>query len=434
MAGVSVVPTMASEPVSMIEHNSEEPLIKQVKPEKNLEQEEGIDDQLTLSQYFMNKSSSSVSPSMGTPLVGEASATTNRKRARVMIKDRCKKSATHSSPTMQKAKAFQASLDPTQPSFIKLLSRSHVTHGFWLGLPADFCRMYLPPHDHTIPLEGDNEKQYEAKFIAERQGLSGGWRGFSLAHNLQEGDAAVFHLVQQYKFKVYTVRAVHERSYLEENCQNDGQPETNYELGDEGFIFENDKEDSPAETKDGSSTGSFVDLKKFSIVVNECPMDSKFSISARQKYYELCCAQKSYLHDGFAENINYTLAVGIILETVSIADNIKACTLSTPLTDFKSWDNTLSGFMHLGMDVGFLQERLSKLSTRAIEFQGSHEASRHCEIITEENNLNKEIESVERKLMELKEALMDVQVEKEALETQFLIYDMVFCGMAKSPW
>ncbi|XP_019179234.1 PREDICTED: B3 domain-containing protein Os01g0234100-like [Ipomoea nil] len=380
----------------------------------------------------MNKSSSSVSPSMGTPLVGEASAT-NRKRARVM------KSAALSSPTMQKAKALQASLDPTQPSFIKFLSRSHVTQEFWLALPADFCRMYLPPNDHTIPLEGDNEKQFEAKFIAERQGLSGGWRGFSLAHNLQEGDAAVFHLVQQYKFKVYTVRAnnsdhMHERPYLEENCQNDGQPETNYELGDEGFISENDKEGSPAETMVVSSTGSFVDLKNFSIAVNGCPVDSKFSISARVKYYELCCAQKSYLHDGFAENINYMLAVGIILETVSIADNIKACTLSTPLTDFKSWDNTLSGFMQLGMDVGFLQERLSKLSNRAIEFQGSHEASRHCEIITEESKLNKEIESVEKKLMELKEALMDVRVEKEGLVTEFLICDMAFCKMATSPW
>ncbi|XP_019166154.1 PREDICTED: B3 domain-containing protein Os01g0234100-like [Ipomoea nil] len=411
----------------------------------------------------MNKSSSSVSPSMGTPLNGEVSAT-NRKPAGVMIKESCKKSAAYSSLTMQKAKALQASLDPTQPSFIKFLSRTYATLGFWVGLPPDFCKMYLPPHDHTIQLEGDNEKQYETKFIAERQRLCGGWRGFSLAHNLQEGDAVVFHLVQQYKFKVYTVRAnnsdhMHERQletaakdvnvcqkmktvveqtvqtpYLEENCQNDGQPETDYELGDEGFIFENDNEDSPAETEDDSSTEFFVDLKNFSIVVNGCPVDSKFSISARLKYYELCCAQKSYLHDGFAENINYTLAVGIILETVSIADNIKACTLSTPLTDFKSWDTTLSGFMHLGMDVGFLQERLSKLSSRAIEFQGSHEASRHSEIITEENDLNREIESVEKKLMELKEAMMDVQVEREALETQFATCNLAFCEMATRPW
>nr|GME12267.1 B3 domain-containing protein Os01g0234100-like isoform X2 [Ipomoea batatas] len=462
MAGVGVAPTMASESVSMIEQNSIEPLIKEVKlkSEKNLEEEEEGIDQLTLSQCFMKKASSSVSPSMGTPLIGEASAT-NRKRARVMMKERYKKSAAYSYPTMQIAMALQEGLDPTQPSFIKFMSRSHVTHGFWLGLPADFCRMYLPPHDHTIPLEGDNGKQYETKFIAERQGLSGGWRGFSLAHNLQEGDAVVFHLVQQYKFKVYTVRAndsdhmhegqletaakdvngclnmntlVEQTPYLEENCQNGGQPETDYEVGDGGFIFENDKEDSPAEVKDVSSTKSFVDLTNFSIVVNGCPMDAKFSISARLKYYELCCAQKSYLHDGFPENINYTLAVGIILETVSIADNIKACTLSTPLADLKSWENTLSGFIHLGMNVDFLQERLKKLSGLAIEFQGCHEAIRHSEIITEESELNKEIESAEKKLMELKEAMVDVQVEKEALETQFLICNLGFREMAKRPW
>nr|GMD90425.1 B3 domain-containing protein Os01g0234100-like isoform X2 [Ipomoea batatas] len=370
----------------MIEQNSIEPLIKEVKlkSEKNLEEEEEGIDQLTLSQCFMKKASSSVSPSMGTPLIGEASAT-NR------MKERYKKSAAYSYPTMQIAMALQEGLDPSQPSFIKFMSRSHVTHGFWLGLPADFC------------------------------------------------DAVVFHLVQQYKFKVYTVRAndldhMHETPYLEENCQNDGQPETDYEVGDGGFIFENDKEDSPAEVKDVSSTKSFVDLTNFSIVVNGCPMDAKFSISARLKYYELCCAQKSYLHDGFPENINYTLAVGIILETVSIADNIKACTLSTPLADLKSWENTLSGFIHLGMNVDFLQERLKKLSGLAIEFQGCHEAIRHSEIITEESELNKEIESAEKKLMELKEAMVDVQVEKEALETQFLICNLGFREMAKRPW
>ncbi|GAA0174842.1 hypothetical protein LIER_28146 [Lithospermum erythrorhizon] len=39
-------------------------------------------------------------------------------------------------------------------------------------------------------------------------GLSAGWRGFSLAHNLEEGDV-VFHLVGFCRFKVYIVRANH---------------------------------------------------------------------------------------------------------------------------------------------------------------------------------------------------------------------------------
>lgn len=220
-----------------------------------------------------------------------------------------------------------------------------------------------------------------------------------------------------------------------ENSQNDGKPETDYELGGEGLILGDDKEDSPAEImKDGSPSKSFVDLNNFSIVVNGCPMDSKFSCSARVKYYELCCARKSYLHHLFPKNINYMLAVGIILETVSIADDIKASTLYTPLTDFKNWDKTLSGFQHLGMDVGFLQERLRELSSLAFEFQECHEVNRHSEIINEENDLNKEIESVEKKLMELKEAMMNLQAEKEALDTRFLICNSVFQEMAERPW
>lgn len=70
------------------------------------------------------------------------------------------------------------------------------------GLPVGFFKIYIPNHDHIIKLEGGNGVQYETKFLTEKGGLGGGWRGFSLAHNLQEGDAVVFHLVRQYEFKV----------------------------------------------------------------------------------------------------------------------------------------------------------------------------------------------------------------------------------------
>lgn len=36
----------------------------------------------------------------------------------------------------------------------------------------------------------------------DKTGLSGGWRGFSIAHKLLEGDALVFQLIKPCKFKV----------------------------------------------------------------------------------------------------------------------------------------------------------------------------------------------------------------------------------------
>ena len=40
------------------------------------------------------------------------------------------------------------------------------------------------------------------KYLVGKTGLSGGWRAFSIAHNLIEGDILVFELVQPTKFMV----------------------------------------------------------------------------------------------------------------------------------------------------------------------------------------------------------------------------------------
>lgn len=70
------------------------------------------------------------------------------------------------------------------------------------GLPKQFCDVHLPKHDETIVLVGENEQEYDTKYLVGKNGLSGGWRGFSLAHKLMEGDVLVFQLIQPCKFKV----------------------------------------------------------------------------------------------------------------------------------------------------------------------------------------------------------------------------------------
>jgi len=60
----------------------------------------------------------------------------------------------------------------------------------------------MPKLDTTIALEDETGQLYETKYLAQKAGLSAGWRGFSIAHNLLEMDVLIFHLVQPSKFRV----------------------------------------------------------------------------------------------------------------------------------------------------------------------------------------------------------------------------------------
>lgn len=54
-------------------------------------------------------------------------------------------------------------------------------------------------------LEDESGEEYNTKYLADKKGLSAGWKWFSISHKLHEGDAVVFHLVSQLglvKFKV----------------------------------------------------------------------------------------------------------------------------------------------------------------------------------------------------------------------------------------
>lgn len=53
-----------------------------------------------------------------------------------------------------------------------------------------------------MTLEDEAGRHFQVKYIAHKTGLSAGWRQFSAAHKLLEGDVLVFQLVGPTKFKV----------------------------------------------------------------------------------------------------------------------------------------------------------------------------------------------------------------------------------------
>ncbi|KAL2665098.1 hypothetical protein GLYMA_02G237500v4 [Glycine max] len=97
---------------------------------------------------------------------------------------------------LEAAEAIQINLNSSNPSFIKSM-----------GLPSKFCEEHLPKTLHDMVLEDENGSEYEAVYIGNRAGLSGGWRAFALDHKLDDGDALVFELIEASRFKIYIVRA-----------------------------------------------------------------------------------------------------------------------------------------------------------------------------------------------------------------------------------
>ncbi|KAI7978944.1 B3 domain-containing protein Os01g0234100 [Camellia lanceoleosa] len=234
-----------------------------------------------------------------------------------------------SSLVMKRAEEVQASLSPEFPSFIKLMLRSHVTYCFWMGLPSNFANRDLPGHDETVVLEDESGEEYKTKFLAVSHGLSGGWRGFAKVKKLLEGDAVVFHLVRPCKFKVHIVRAndlaIAGRA-LEPVCFDARAEETGFDQSEsETDQSENDTENLYSSDMEGYGlSGSIADFNNFNIIVNGLPIDHMLSQHTRTKYYDLCCTQKSYLHNHLLKSVDTKLAAEIVSKTITIADSIRA--------------------------------------------------------------------------------------------------------------
>ncbi|KAE8804297.1 B3 domain-containing protein [Hordeum vulgare] len=120
----------------------------------------------------------------------------------------------------KRAEKLQDSLDPDNPSFVKNMVRSHVSSCFWLGLPSSFCKDHLPPREHKMVLEDEEGVEFDAVYIGNRTGLSGGWRGFSMHHDLEDGDSLVFELAEPDRFKIYIFKAIEDAKEAEPNGKN----------------------------------------------------------------------------------------------------------------------------------------------------------------------------------------------------------------------
>ncbi|XP_058006161.1 B3 domain-containing protein Os01g0234100 isoform X2 [Hevea brasiliensis] len=386
------------------------------------------------------------------------------------------------SSAMIRAEEVQSNLESTFPSFIKCLVRSHVGSCFWMGLPGPFCRAHLPHEDTTITLEDECGKGFRMKYIAYKTGLSAGWRQFSVAHQLLEGDVLVFQLIEPCMFKVYIIRAndltevdgalglltldpqikqndaemdrvpckstkrkrprslplaVVQKKHKKSGRSRLSVPKTG-QLPEQS---ENDSEEVGSEVLEGFKLSlpavQFKDVKdfeNFNILVDGLVIDSELSEDVRRKFYMLCRSQNTFLHENLIKGINFMLVAGIISETVNIADAIRACNLTTSREEFDTWDKTLEASEHFGMNVGCLRARLSRLVSLAFDSEGATKTRRYIEAKTEQAHTEDEIQNLEAKLVELKGAYDKFGAEIENLKSKAESYELKFQEEVLAPW
>ncbi|KAI3994345.1 hypothetical protein MKX01_012602 [Papaver californicum] len=400
-------------------------------------------------------------------------ASPKKKKARSATEVENRKSLTE-----EQAEEIQSSLDPTCPSFIKLMLRSHVSGCFWLGLPSKFCLSSLPKNDTVFTLVDEDGEEYTANYLPWKFGLSGGWGGFAKAHKLAPGDALVFHLVKVSIFKVYIVRphaladvdAALDILKLELNTEGSdtggkdmriskkrAKKRVNFRspvilLSEEQIVelplaSSDQPEDHSSEEVINSEVpegikhvGSVVEsqeiknLESFAITVNDLTIDSEIPEHVRAKYYELCRSQSSFLHKNLMVGLNPKLVAGMISEIVNLADAIRASKLSTPREEFEAWENSLKAFKQLGMDVGFLLSRLGKLLKLVSESEEAFDLQRYNEAMHGKNCVKGEITTLEMQILELKNDSMRLDTEIKTLKLQAEKHESTFKGEVTSPW
>lgn len=169
--------------------------------------------------------------------------------------------------------------------------------------------------------------------------------------------------------------------------------------------------------------GDVMSFSDFSIVVDSLVIDCKFQEHLRRTYYELCCSQKAFLHRRLLKQLNLTLVVGAIMETVSIAEGIRACQAaqSPSAEDLLVWKKTLESLALLGMDVGFLLMRVDDLLGLPAEAQQARDLSErqeYREVKAERARAAEKVKALELALGSVKDALSKIDADMEEVEAR----------------
>lgn len=357
---------------------------------------------------------------------------------------------------VKEAKEFQSRLGSEFPSCYKMMLRSHVTSGFVMCLPKNFCESHLQkvlPKDlqkdvHFV-LEDENREQWGVRYFTYNFRISAGWKFFVREHNLVEGDVLIFQLVEPAKFKVYIIKANNgnevdgslslmnveaqaEQMALVASTSKPKRREHTESL----FLTVVPKKPRTSRIRNSRVleysrplNPTFKDVKTFidfKIIYGGLDIDNELSEDLRSSYYRLCFQKKQFLHDGIPEGLCTKLVVGMIGETVSIAAKIKNTKLTTTKEELDKLDSILKAFELLGMKVGFLRDKKHLLATFLFESEAKPDIQSYAKSKCELEGVESEIPKVEEKLKALKESAKKCANVLDSLRHKVETYENIF--------
>lgn len=65
-----------------------------------------------------------------------------------------------------------------------------------------------------MTLVDESGEEWPTVYLARKTGLSGGWKKFAVDHDLVDGDALVFQLIQRAVFKVMMANRIHVQDFF----------------------------------------------------------------------------------------------------------------------------------------------------------------------------------------------------------------------------
>lgn len=158
-------------------------------------------------------------------------------------------------------------------------------------------------------------------------------------------------------------------------------------------------------------------------------LDSEIPLHVRQRYYELCSSQNMFLHENVTGGFNIKLVIGMISETINIADAVRLVKSTTSASHMIGWDRTLKAFEELGMAVGFLRARIHKLISLGRESKAVIESKKR-----ERAEAENEMTCLKKKLRNARAAAGKISVEIDAFVAKDEDHDRMLKEIACASW
>ncbi|XP_017970263.1 PREDICTED: B3 domain-containing protein Os01g0234100 isoform X3 [Theobroma cacao] len=306
----------------------------------------------------------------------------------------------------KRAEEVQANLPAEFPSFFKIMIPSMVCGCFWMALPKEFCQLHLPSHNTTVVLVDEGGKEYKTNFIVQRRALSGGWRKFSQEHGLLVGDALVFLLIRPSKFKVYILRV-------------NGLGEVDAALG----LLRLETRAKQTCIRKNNAEPFAQDINQYEVHRNSLSYPSAEENQSDNGSFDIGSSEVEGIRSSPEANAEFKQS----------RDAIGASKISPPQADFVAWDNTLAGFELLGMNVGVLRNRASRLLDLAFESKTQVKSRRFKEAEPERAYVEQEARSLKLQLLEKREEMGRLDADIEALKVNARRHKLMFEAVVNAP-